>query len=96
LAANTVPTGALRMIHSGKFLPDDKTLKGEYRRGSRISIAGGTHLALVSSAQSQLGLTEMGRSHAHVQAHAHAHAHAQALRHTQGLGASPGLVSLET
>ena len=29
LAANTVPTGALRMIHSGKFLPDDKTLKGE-------------------------------------------------------------------
>eukprot|EP00321_Phaeocystis_globosa_P001612 CAMPEP_0118817358 /NCGR_PEP_ID=MMETSP1162-20130426/5374_1 /TAXON_ID=33656 /ORGANISM="Phaeocystis Sp, Strain CCMP2710" /LENGTH=106 /DNA_ID=CAMNT_0006747457 /DNA_START=68 /DNA_END=388 /DNA_ORIENTATION=+ len=25
--ANTVPTGALRMIHSGKFLPDDKTLK---------------------------------------------------------------------
>jgi|SouAtlMetagenome_1021521.scaffolds.fasta_scaffold157385_1 hypothetical protein len=86
------------MIHSGKFLPDDKTLKGEYRRGSRISIAGGTHLALVSSAQSQLGLTEMGRSHAHVQAHAHAHAHAhaQALRHTQGLGASPGLVSLET
>ena len=31
LAANTVPTGALRMIHSGKFLPDDKTLKGEQR-----------------------------------------------------------------
>ena len=28
LAANTVPTCALRMIHSGKFLPDDKTLKG--------------------------------------------------------------------
>ena len=32
LAANTVPTGALRMIHSGKFLPDDKTLKGVQTR----------------------------------------------------------------
>ena len=27
MAADTVPTGSLRMIHSGKFMPDDKTLK---------------------------------------------------------------------